>query len=161
MTTITKAFRFLTAADLMSQEVVMIPQEMSLRKAAHLLSEARVSGAPVIDADGRCVGVISATDFLHWVEHGEPETREETPDPYYYAEWQVLDFEDVPTEEVRHHMTADPVMVSADVLVGELAQKMLDAHIHRLVVVDAAQHPIGIVSSMDILAAVAHNACNV
>ena len=32
---------------------------------------------------------------------------------------------------------------------------MIDAHIHRIIIVDQHQHPIGIVSSTDILAAVA------
>jgi predicted transcriptional regulator len=33
---------------------------------------------------------------------------------------------------------------------------MLDAHIHRLIVVDSADHPIGVVSTTDILAAIAY-----
>ena len=36
-----------------------------------------------------------------------------------------------------------------------LAQMMLDAHVHRVIVVDNEQKPVGIVSSIDILAAVA------
>src|SRR3954447_696902 len=55
-----------TAADLMSQDVVSLPCEMSLRTAARCLARARVSGAPVVDASGRCVGVLTATDFLYW-----------------------------------------------------------------------------------------------
>ena len=42
----------LTAADVMSRELVLVPQEMSLQGAARLLSRARVSGAPVVDQDG-------------------------------------------------------------------------------------------------------------
>jgi CBS domain-containing protein len=58
----------LTAEDLMTREVVRVPEEMPLRDAAHLLRQARVSGAPVVDEQGRCVGVLSAADFLRWVE---------------------------------------------------------------------------------------------
>jgi drug/metabolite transporter (DMT)-like permease len=55
-TTTTKPFATLTAGDLMSHDVVAIPQHLSVRKAAHLLSDARVTGAPVIDG----LGVIQA-----------------------------------------------------------------------------------------------------
>ena len=53
-------------------------------------------------------------------------------------------------------MTADPVTVSPHTPIGKLARLMLDAHIHRVVVVDEQRRPIGIVSSTDILAAVAY-----
>src|SRR5260370_472179 len=72
----TKSFASLTAADLMSREVTVIPRHLSLRTAAHLLSQARVSGAPVIDASGACVGVISSTDFVHCAEGRHPAPRE-------------------------------------------------------------------------------------
>jgi CBS-domain-containing membrane protein len=39
---------------------------------------------------------------------------------------------------------------------SSLARRMLDASIHRVIVVDEDNHPIGIVSSTDIMAAVAH-----
>ena len=54
----------LTAADLMTAPVMTIPEEMSLSEAARLLSGAHVSGAPVVDAEGRCVGVLSSSDFV-------------------------------------------------------------------------------------------------
>jgi predicted transcriptional regulator len=54
-------------------------------------------------------------------------------------------------------MTADPVTVVSTTPVQKLAQMMLDAHIHRLIVVDRQQRPIGIISSTDILACVARS----
>lgn len=58
-------------------------------------------------------------------------------------------------------MTHDPVLVGAMVKIGELARMMMDAHIHRIIVVDTAtDRPIGIVSSIDILAALARAARN-
>ena len=54
----------LCASDIMSRNILMIRREMSLQGAARLLSRAGVSGAPVVDDQGRCVGVLSATDFI-------------------------------------------------------------------------------------------------
>jgi len=42
--------------------------------------------------------------------------------------------------------------------IQELARMMLDAHIHRIIVADERGRPIGIISSTDILAAVAYTA---
>jgi CBS domain-containing protein len=72
------------------------------------------------------------------------------------ADWQVVDVEKAPADEVRHFMTADPVMVGPDTPLRIVARLMIDAHVHRVIVADEARRPIGIVSGTDILAAVAY-----
>jgi acetoin utilization protein AcuB len=52
-------------------------------------------------------------------------------------------------------MSPDPVTVTPEVTISALARMMLDAHIHRVIVVDADNRPVGIVSSTDIFAAIA------
>jgi CBS-domain-containing membrane protein len=156
MLTTVKPFLHMTANDLMSRDLVLIPQETSLRSAAHLLAQARVSGAPVVDAQGRCVGVLSATDFMRWAEEAPGSSEELLAEPDYCSDWQMLNLTRLPAECVRKFMTADPVIVNPAASLQELSRRMLDAHIHRVVVVDHLKRPIGIVSSTDILAAVAY-----
>src|SRR5581483_7329359 len=141
---------------LMSPASVLVPEEMSLQGAARLLSRAKVTGAPVVDAEGRCVGVISATDFLHWADKGKGAARGPArPGCAVSAAWQIVEAEGPPGEAVRHYMTADPVTAGLTAGLGELARTMLDAHIHRVIVVDREARPVGVVSSTDVLAAVA------
>jgi CBS domain-containing protein len=59
-------------------------------------------------------------------------------------------------EEVRDWMTPDPVTSPPTVSVSELARAMIDAHVHRVIIAEEDGRPIGIVSSTDILAAVAY-----
>lgn len=143
-----------TARDLMSRHLLMVPQEMSIQGAARMLSRAQVTGAPVIDEDGRCVGVVSATDFLHLAENDQLPCRHHS-NCAHSSDWEmdahVEGAEEAPT--VRDVMTLDPVMVTEKTPIAELARMMLDAHIHRVIVADEHQHPIGIVSTTDILAA--------
>jgi CBS domain-containing protein len=147
----------LTAVDLMSHDVIVIPQAMSLRAAAHLLSENQISGAPVVDETGACVGVLSATDFMHWVGYGERAARPAHANPgCFHSAWQIGNVDALPTDAVANYMTADPVTVSPSTSIAELAREMTEAHIHRIIVVDAKYRPIGVVSSIDILAAVAY-----
>jgi CBS domain-containing protein len=194
----------LPAGDLMTRDVVVLLQETPLREAARIMIQNRISGAPVVDAQGRCVGVLSAMDFVRMADQGAPignprsaplpqtcgfqakhrdprgsqtttctlpagicsiQLKQVGPDgeetlicsePHsVLADWQVVELEKLPTEEVRYYMTADAVTVPPDTAITRLARMMIDAHVHRLVVVDEERRPIGIVSSTDILAAVA------
>ncbi|MCS6852977.1 MAG: CBS domain-containing protein [Gemmataceae bacterium] len=156
MQNIVQTFLSLTAADLMTKAVVMIPQEASLQHAAHLLGQARITGAPVIDADGRCVGVLSASDFVLWAEKGEHAARRRPEaEAAPVLAWQLPSGEQPARESVHRFMTSDPVTASPGTSIGDLARMMVDAHIHRIVIVDPEHRPLGIVSSTDILAAVA------
>ena len=152
--TAAKPFLELTAADLMTTPVRTIPQNTTLREAAHLLTHERISGAPVVDAGGRCIGVLSSSDFVTWA--GKDGNGKAV---HFLAPWgEMIDIDDSPDNEIRHYMTAQPVTVAPTAPIGELAQKMVDAHIHRVLVVVDDSRPQGIVSSTDILAAVARAA---
>jgi CBS domain-containing protein len=195
-----KPLRALTAGDVMSHAVVLLREEMLLREAARLLRQAQVSGAPVVDEQGRCVGVLSAADFLRWAEQ-EGRGTEKAPVPACpyqvkgrlltgeeavictlaegYCPLQVMRpttggrhtalctlpsgifsdqqqaVEDLPGDAVRRYMTADVVTAGPRTPLPRLARMMIDAHIHRIIVVDKKKRPIGIVSSTDLLAAMA------
>lgn len=152
MVTILQPLLTRKASDLMTPSVVLIPREMSLPGAAHLLAQARVSGGPVVDEDGRCIGVLSTTDFLHLVEKGK---RPAHPKCDSVHSWQIFEDEVDPQECVEDYMNSDPVTVSPGTHIGEIARMMIDAHIHRVIVVDEIDRPVGVVSSTDILGAVA------
>jgi predicted transcriptional regulator len=149
----------LTASDVMSRDVMVVPRKMSLRAAAHMLAQVHISGAPVVDDRGRCVGVLSVTDVIHWLSQGDREAKQRDSDlERICSDWQLIDLTVVPADEVCRYMTTDVVTALTGTPIGELARKMLDARIHRIIVTDAEGRPIGIVSSTDILAAVAQ--CN-
>ena len=58
------------AKEIMTRDVATVTPEASVREAAGIMTERRVSGVPVVGADGRLVGVLTATDLLHRVETG-------------------------------------------------------------------------------------------
>jgi CBS domain-containing protein len=196
----TQAFFSLTAEDLMSRGVVTIPQESSLREAAQLLFKHHIGGAPVVDTAGRCVGVLSATDVVHWAADGccrgenvplpvcpfqvkgRLLTGEETvictlaegtcplqqmrpttsgrhtavclQPGGVLTDWQQV-AENLPADSVRRYRTADFVTVETHTPLPELARTMIDAHIHRVFVTDELRRPVGVVSTLDLISAVA------
>jgi CBS domain-containing protein len=156
MQTLCKPLLTLTADEIMTRNPIVIPRQMSLRAAARLLSQSRITGAPVVDARGVCVGVLSGTDFVHWAEGCSPDQPHANGPSCVCAGRQMVEPEKLPLDEVGAYMTQDPVTAPGFTPITELARLMIDAHIHRIIIVDEKARPTGVVSSTDILAAVAY-----
>lgn len=150
-----KSFLSLTAADLMSAPITTIPHDMLLRDAGHLLMNSNISGAPVVDAEGNCIGILSSSDFVSWADTGG-EMPEKRTAVSFIAPWgEIIGLDACEGCLVSQYMTKDPVKVTRTTTVGEVAQIMIDAHIHRVLVANGSR-PCGIVSGTDIIAAVAN-----
>ena len=195
----------LTAEDVMIEDIVCLPANTPLRQAARLLLRNQIGGAPVVDSEGRCIGVLSSFDFLRLAERradvtkpaAQPlpitcsfQTKHRTADgrdvilctlasgacpiqtrqrgfegellvcsqPHcVLVDWQEVEVENLPTDEVQQFMTANPVTVTPETSIRALARMMIDAHIHRVVVVNDQRRPIGVVSSTNLLAILARD----
>jgi CBS domain-containing protein/rubredoxin len=53
-----------TAADIMTPDPLTLAPETSVHEAAQILSEHRISGAPVVDKDGGIMGIVSEYDLI-------------------------------------------------------------------------------------------------
>jgi CBS-domain-containing membrane protein len=147
----------LRVGDLMARSVVQVGQHQTMADAARLMQEHEVSGVPVVDDMGRCVGVLSGFDFANreraCAARGESScgsvehllVRDRTDEPYHIV--------DVPEDIVESHMSRGVQTIKANATLMEAAREMCAAHIHRLIVLDGQQRPAGIVSSLDIVAA--------
>jgi CBS domain-containing protein len=145
----------LTAADVMTVPVMTVPLDISIQEAARLFSESHITGAPVVDPEGRCLGVLSSSDFVSWAKKGGQAAECGEKVTCFIAPWgEMIDIEDAPDDQIRHYMTTRPIAVAPDTSIGEVAQKMVEAHIHRVLVVVDQDRPLGIVTSIDILAAI-------
>jgi predicted transcriptional regulator len=70
-------------------------------------------------------------------------------------EWQMVEMDSLPPDDVRHYMTEEPVTVDPETPVRTLARRMIEAAVQRVVVIDSAGGPVGIVSATDLVTAVA------
>jgi CBS domain-containing protein len=124
----------LRVANLMTIDPVTIEADAPVREAEKLIRTYRVSGLPVV-AGGVIVGVISQTDVVlaRSIE-------------IIGANWDKL--------RVRHLMTQPAITVQAGATLERAADLMLDRHIHRVVVVDENDTPIGVITTSDLLRAV-------
>ena len=144
-------------ADVMNYDVVTISANASMAEAAKKLTQHEISGAPVVDEQGHCVGMLTHADFAH--RDSERDARGNLPP--HDAEFSVVrdgpdepfHVEHCPPDTVRHFMSEGVQTIQADALISEAARSMCHGHLHRLVVLDESAHPVGIVSSLDLVAA--------
>ena len=72
----------LNAADVMSTQVLAVRPDMSVHELAAFLTENQITGAPVLDAHGRLVGVVSETDIAE-CESDRAELVRDRSDPEF------------------------------------------------------------------------------
>ena len=113
-----------TVASLMTTSPVVVMEDDAIDGVAELLAEYEITGLPVVDGDDRLVGVISQTDLVR--------LRGST---LRWAGWHGL--------MVRDLMTTPAKTIRASAPLDEAARQLLFQHIHRLVVVDGQQTPMG------------------
>jgi CBS domain-containing protein len=116
-----------------------------------------VSALPVIDNHARCIGVLSATDILNLTQEVEEELAalSTSKGPAYRFLIERLSNSEMATESVRAVMTQGVICVHTGTMVDEAAAEMVRHHVHRVIVVDEKQHLVGIVSTMDVMRAIA------
>jgi CBS domain-containing protein len=138
----------------MAKVIVTVPQHLSLRGAARLLYRAEVSAAPVIDANGRCVGDLTASPFVP-LAASEPGTKLGAFHECAWSDWQILEEGADRNEAVCEHMGVMPPLVGPETPLAEIVRVMVDENVYRLIIVDAEGVPLGTVSAAQALAAVA------
>ena len=151
------------AADVMTTDVVTIPQDMTVEAFLGKLTETRYSGFPVVDGDGRAVGVVSQSDVLRALAHalGPGYLPVDFDDNRRRAAQRLLDLgpklqkatipDQLLSREVREIMTPRVIACGKDMPVEGICRAMNRAKVHRIVVVDDDGRCVGLVSSTDLV----------
>ncbi|MFE2012881.1 CBS domain-containing protein [Streptomyces sp. NPDC059491] len=133
---------------LMTHEVVSVRGDTPFKEIVRTLSEHQVTAVPVVDVDGRVVGVVSEGDLLRKTadQAAAPSGMQAVPD---LETWEEAKAEGTRAEEL---MSAPAVCARPDWTVTEAARLMEVQGVKRLVVVDGDDRLLGIVSRRDLLA---------
>jgi len=150
--------RELVAKDVMNTELIKVRDDMTVAELAQFLVENEVSGVPVEDVEGRLVGVVSLSDVARSLTGRDEAVMTHTDTDYYLQSWQErFNAEDIAglriaesEETVGEIMTPSILAVDEELPVGKIAEKMIDARIHRLLVT-RGKKVVGIVSTTDLL----------
>jgi CBS domain-containing protein len=118
----------MVASDIMTRKVYTTCPTTSVQEVAQLLSQQRISGAPVLDGNGRIVGMITEADILS-----------------------ALNREGLRVADI---MSRELIVVEEKTPVGDIAKLLAERKIKRVPVVRHGKL-VGIVSRADIVHAVA------
>lgn len=143
----------LTVKDVMKTDVISVSPETEITHAVKLLLEKHINGLPVIDKNGKPVGIICQSDIIA--------QQKKLPIPSYFSfldgfislssmkniEKEVKKISAVTVSEA---MTPNPVTVRPDTLVEVVAALMVDNNYHTIPVVEGGKL-VGIVGKEDIL----------
>jgi len=117
-----------TVRDIYHKGVIFCKPDTPLQEVVRVLADTEIHAIMVAEREGEPpVGVVSHTDAIaHYVD----------------------DLAAIRADEV---MSTTVITIAEDATVKEAAQKLLDSRIHRLLVVDDAGRPLGILSTTDII----------
>jgi len=139
----------LTVKDVMTTRVFTVARDASFRTMAAALRDHRVSAFPVLDDDGKVIGVVSEADMLaKEALNSEPEGMP----GMITGLLRRKEHEKARGITAQDLMTSPPVIVAPDDTVERAARLMYSRKVKRLPVVDADGHLVGIVSRADLLA---------
>lgn len=145
---IKRLFDTLNAASIMTKEVVLIDQEMTLVHAAGLLAEKQISGAPVVNSEKRIVGVVSEKDFLR--EMGVGATPSFMQIATHCLNNKSCMIGKLHNRTISDIMTKPPVTGAPGMTIGIISALFADKQINRLPIVDDNEQPVGIVTRTDL-----------
>jgi CBS-domain-containing membrane protein len=148
----------LQVRDIMQNSVVAVSADADLARAATLMHEHGAGCLAVVDEQGRCVGMLSASDIVSRFADVAGSCRPLAGDDFTLTQsgpYGSLLLDATPQDIVRCRMSRAVQSVAGDMPVVEAAQCMCAARLHHLVVLDESSRPIGIVSSLDMLNAIA------
>lgn len=143
----------LKAKDIMAREIITISPEARTLDAARILLEKRINGLPVVNADGRLVGILCQSDLVAQQKRLSLPSFFNLLDgliPLASAKTWEQEIQRIGANTVAQAMTADPVTVSPDTSLDEIASLMVDRKLHTLPVVKDGKL-VGIVGKEDIL----------
>ncbi|HEX9617384.1 MAG TPA: CBS domain-containing protein [Anaerolineales bacterium] len=125
-----------TVGDVMSDAMLVCRDKTTVLAAARAMADTGWRSVLVLSAAGKALGVFSGLDLLKYCQ------IDDCPDTTLVT-------------EVMHPALTIEITAS----LHEAAKTMIEAHHHRLIVVDPEQPdaiPLGVISSFDIVAAMAH-----
>ena len=150
------------AADIMVRPVVSVTPETTVAEAAGLMLDHRISGLPVLDRDGRLVGIISEGDLLRRAETGTTRRGPRWLEFFSAPGRLAQDYAQAHARKVADVMTGTVVSIGPDAPIQEIVDLMERLRIKRLPVIDLGIDPgidpgrlVGIVTRADLVRAFA------
>ena len=143
----------LTAADVMTRDVITVKKETTIRDLAELFARHRISSAPVVDDSGAMIGIVTETDLV------EQDKSLHIPTVISLFDWVIYLESDKKFEKELKKMTGqtvgdiftrEVVQVSSATPVSDLADLISSRKVNSIPVVDGTRL-VGMVARIDLI----------
>ena len=142
------------ARDIMVSPVITVKPSSSVREVAKLFLERRISAVPVVDDQGKLVGIVSEGDLMHRAEAGTERKRSWWLEGLTGDETLAVEYIKAHARKVADVMTHSVITASPDTSLHEIANLLESHSIKRVPIVKDGQI-VGIVSRANLIQAVA------
>jgi len=144
----------LTAADIMTRNVICVQKVTTLQELVKILFSKRIGGIPVVDENGELAGIVTKTDIVtHGLDKELGTLLADRKDNSLLSDLPDFDHSLSPEpmqETVEQVMTAHVFTAPPNTGVSELVRMMLEKEIHRIVITEQ-KRVVGIVTTMNLL----------
>lgn len=149
----------LKAKDIMTKDVVTVSPDTTVEELGRLFIEKGISGAPVVDADGRLFGIVTENDLISKNSRLHIPTILRLFDAYIPLGTSKLETEikRMTASTVGEVCTRKVVTINEETLIDEIATIMNDKRIHLLPVLKDGR-VVGIVGKKDLIKGIAGEA---
>jgi CBS domain-containing protein len=144
------------AADIMTANPITVRPDTPLDAAVALLIEKRISGLPVLDAEGYLVGILTEADLIRRAETGT-ERKPRWLEMLFSQQRLASEYVHTHAQTVADVMTHDVAFVTPDTPLADVVTHMEKRQVKRLPVLDRPGGAlVGIIARADLVRALAH-----
>ena len=140
----------LLVRDIMTANVETVSPGTSTRDAANMLLELRISGLPVVEQNGKLVGIVTEADFLsalgipcHHPAHNVWQTLE--------AMFSSQPMNSLTPKTVADIMSAQTITITSDKTLHDVIDAMKRHHVKRVVVTNEEKQVTGIITRSNLV----------
>ena len=144
----------LLAQNIMTSGVVTVTPETSIGELSKILLENKISGVPVIDKEGKLIGIVSEADIIR--------ENIKVQFPFYFdplmVSGYIADFEKY-SEDIKDYLNVKVELImnhrvktsNLSTPVSEVADIMISSSVNRIPVIDEDKKVVGIITRADII----------
>ena len=149
----------ITAKEIMTEEVITVTKNTSIKNLSSLFIKHKVNGFPVLDEDKQLIGIVTEKNLIEQNKNLHIPTVIALFDAVIYLESGKKFEEEVKrfnATQVKDIYTSNVVTVSPDTSIHEIASLMAEKSVHSIPVVDG-KNILGIIGKLDIIKGLAQS----
>lgn len=139
------------ASEIMNRQIRSIAPEQTVREAAQLLLETGLRSLPVVETDGRLVGMLTRMDLLQVVVTSPLMSSQASSLTQPLRRIGVLEHADIRQQPVGAFLHPDVATVAEETPLADVIDELVSSPYKRVIVVDRALHVRGIIGDVDVL----------